>query len=180
MSSAAEFRDRFRTPTPILVPVPGTDLTIQCRRPDLVHMVMSGLMTWPALERVRALAADNARATAPAGDTVIDNRPIPTLIDRARAVGAMLDEWVCIAAVAPKVVMTEPEETGDDTVWVERLPFEGRQAVFNATFRVTPTAGADFRGDQSGGASPGQSGEAVRDETVRAAGDDGSDGRVGS
>ena len=41
--------------------------------------------------------------------TEIDNRPIPTLVDRAQAVGAMLDEWVCIAAVAPKVVMTEAE-----------------------------------------------------------------------
>lgn len=176
-SSAKEFKQEFgeKPLGPIIVPIPGSKLTIECRRPDLVYMVMSGLMTWPALERVRELSAERA----PADGTVLDNRPLPTMVDRAQAVGSMLDEWVCLAAVSPRVVMTEHEVT-DDSIWVETVPFVGRQAVFNATFMPTPTAGADFRHEESGSAPPGQSSEAVRDETLVAVGDDGSDGGAGS
>lgn len=176
MSSAQALRDRFRTPRTIAVTIPGSDLTIECRRPNLMHMVMSGLMTWPALQRVREVAAED---TVQSEGAVIDNRPLPTLTDRADAVGAMLDEWVCLAAVSPRVVMHEHEQ-GDEAIWVEDLPYDGREAIFNATFRVTPTAGADFRRDESGSAPPGQSGAPVRDAALDAPGHDGSDGRAGS
>jgi hypothetical protein len=175
-SSAKELKEKLRKRSlPITVTIPGTDLTIECRRPDLVHMVMSGLMTWPALERVRAMGPSEPVD----GIAVIDNRPLPTIVDRAQAVGSMLDEWVCLAAVSPRVVMRE-HEVGDDSIWVEDLPFQGRQAIFDATFLATPTAGADFRGDESGSAPPGQSGEAVRDAPIDPSGHDGPDGGAGS
>lgn len=173
-STAAEFRQRYRAPKPIIVSIPASDLTIECRRPDLFEMAMSGLITWPALERVRVLSAERASAAA---ESILDNRPVTTMVDRARAAGDLLDEWVCLAAVSPRVVMAEHEALANpDALWIEDLPFEGRRAVYLATFTATQTAGADFRGDQSSGAPPGQNSEAVRDEALVVVGDDGSDG----
>lgn len=175
MSTAAEFRQRRRAPKSIIVKDPGSDLTIECRRPDLIEMAFSGLMAWPALDRVRALMAERQEAETAA--SVLDNRPQPTLVDRARAAGTFLDEWVCLAAIAPRVVMAEHEALADPAVlWIEDVPFEVRQAIYQQTFRAPTTAGADFRGDESGVASPGQGGEAVRDEALVAVGSDGSDG----
>lgn len=176
MSSVEEFLNdpAFQTPKPITVQLPGSTRTIDCKCPDLMYMVMSGVMTWPALQRVREL-----NASAPDDGTVLDNRPMPTMVDRATAAGTMLDEWVCLAAIAPRVVMHE-HEAGPNALWIERLPFPARQAIFNATFRVPTTAGADFRSEQSGSAPPRQSGETVRDETLVAVGNDGTDGGAGS
>jgi hypothetical protein len=165
-STAADIKARFKTPKTVTVAVPGTDLVFECRYPDLVKMALSGLMTWPALERVRQIQADLA-----APDAVLDNRPLPTVIDRAQAVGEMLDDFICAASVSPRIVMYEHEESAN-TVWVGDLPFEAKQAIFLATFRITPTAGADFRGEESAGAPPGQGGEAVRAEALVAVGSD--------
>jgi hypothetical protein len=177
MSSATELREQFRKrkPVPIIVTVPDTDLTFECKRPNLMHMVSSGFMAWPALTRVRELTKET---TADESGVVLDNRPMPTVVDKAEAVGVMLDEWVCAAAVSPRVVMYEHEQ-GDGAIWIEDVPFEIRQAIFNATFVPPSTAGADFR-SQADGAPPGQGGETVRDTPVDAVGSDGSDGGTGS
>lgn len=175
MSTAAEFRQRRRAPKPILVKDPGSDLTIECRRPDLIEMAFSGLMAWPALDRVRTLIAE--RTAADTASSVLDNRPLPTIVDRARAAGTFIDEWVCLAAVSPRVVMAEHEALADPGVlWIEELPFDFRQAIYQQTFRAPTTAGADFRRDEPGSAPPGQGGEAVRDEALVAVGDAESDG----
>lgn len=174
-SSAAEFRQRFpRRGRTITIPVPDTDLTIECRRPDLAQMVISGFMQWPALQRVREIVSEQSESL---GADVIDNRPLPTIVDHAKAVGEMLDQWVCIAAVSPRVVLTEAEQV-DDAVCVLDLPYDVRLAIFNATFNIAAkapakTAGADFRGDEPGGAPPGSGGEAVRDAPLELVGHQG-------
>ena len=171
MSSAQEFKDRYPAPVPILVTVDG--LTIECRKPELLSMVYSRLLTWPSLARVREVTQHQQEATV--AGTVIDNRPAPSLADRTQATGALIDEWVSLAAVSPRVVM-EAHDVTDDSVWVATLPFALRLAVFNATFPAQTTARADFRDDESRGAAPGQGGETVRDEALVAVGDDGSAG----
>ncbi len=167
-STAADIKRRFKTPKTVSVTVPGTDLTFECRKPDLVDMVLSGFMTWPALQRVREITAQLQEAES---GNVVDNRPLPTLRDRAEAVGAMLDEFVCEAVVSPRVVLHAHNED-EGSIWVGDLPFPVRQAIFGATFSLTPDWGATFRGDESGSAPPGQDGAPVRDETLVAVGND--------
>ena len=167
-STAADVKRRFKTLKPITVPLPGTDLVFECRKPDLVHMVLSGFMTWPALQRVREITAQLNEAES---GNVIDNRPLPTLRDRAEAVCAMLDEFVCEAVVSPRVVLRADDED-DGSIWVGVLPFPVRKAIFDKTFSLTPDWGATFRGDESGSAPPGQDGAPVRDETLVAVGND--------
>lgn len=178
MASVEEFLSdpSFQLPEPILVPVPGSSLVFTCKTPDLLPMVFSGFVDWPALRRVREL--NEASEPPVEGGTAYDNRPLPTIAERADAAGAMLDEWVCAAVISPRVVFYE-HEAGPNAMWVGRIPFPIRQAIYNRTFKVTRTAGADFRSQESASAPPGQGGEAVRTEAIVDAGDDGSAGSAG-
>ena len=50
-----------------------------------------------------------------------------------------MDEWVCAAAIAPRVVLTEAEVTDPDTIlWVDDLSLGDKMAIFAATTPVTP------------------------------------------
>ena len=96
-SSIAEFRAKLKANALIPVTIPGTDLVIDCRRPELLNMVSSGFLAWPALRRVQEAIAERSR------DTVIDERPQPTTLEKARAFVDFLAEMVCAAAVQPRV-----------------------------------------------------------------------------
>lgn len=163
-SSPDEFRARLKRRQLISVTIPGTDLVVDCWPPELLSMATSGLFQWPALQAVK-------EALKPAADVadgpILDNRPQPTLIDRARNVGTFLDEWVCAAAISPRFVLN-PDEAVGDLLCVADLPYEGRVAIFNATMSPTPPTVPPFRGDQPDSAAAGPSGEAIRDTPVDA------------
>lgn len=165
MSTAAEIRARLKSTKTIPVSLPGTDLTINCRQPDLLTLASRGWMNWPALRAVQAIGAELATRDA----TVVDNRPIDSVLEQAKTVGDFLDQWVCAAAVSPRVVLTEVEVTDPDHIlWVDDLPLDFKAAIVAATTPRTPPAVAEFRGNESPGAAPGSSGEAVRDAPIDA------------
>ena len=134
-STAAAIRAHFRTASPVVaVTLPGTDLILECRRPDLLELTSRGWLNWPTLQRVREITAEweqERKAKADTTVTVIDNRPTPkveTLMEQARTVIGFLDEWACAAAVTPRVVATEADSS-DDSLWVGDLSQIGRAHV---------------------------------------------------
>lgn len=165
MSSAAEIRAARRGPRTISVPISGTLTVIECQRPPLLTLVANGWMPWPALRRVQEVQAEST----PAPDPATDNRPIATVLEKAQAFGAFLDEWVCAAAVAPVVVLTQVEVTDPAAVlWINDLEYEDKIAIFVATSIPTPSLVMEFRGQESSGDPPGPRGAAVRDAAVDA------------
>lgn len=163
-SSVSDFRSKLKKPAAISVTIPGTDLIVECRHPNLFTMAMKGLITWPALARVQAINTVEAEG-------VIDNRPLPALADKATAFGDLLDEWVCAAAVAPLIRMSaaDLEVQQGLALSIDEIPFDVRVAIWNATALRPDPAVAEFRGDQPASAPPGSSSEAVRDTPVDAA-----------
>lgn len=160
MSSAAEIRARKQI---IPVTLPGTDLVIECRRPDLLSLVSRGWIDWPALQQIQATFAP-----AESAGVVLDNRPVPTPIEKARLIGTFLDEFVCAAAVRPRVVLTEAEVTDAESIlWVDDLTLDEKMTVL-AALVGTPPAVTEFRREESPGDPGGPSGAAVRDAPVDA------------
>lgn len=166
-STAAEIRARLKASRTIPVTLPGTDLVIDCCQPDLLTLATRGFMTWPALQAVKASFAEIEQSSD--GTVVADNRPVASVLEHAKTIGAFMDEWVCAAAVSPRVVMKETDVTDpDQMLWIDDLSLEFKTAIVTATMPRTPPAVAEFRRDESPGAAPGSSGEAVRDAPVDA------------
>lgn len=165
MSSAADIRAR-KSSRIIPVTLPGTDLVIECRRPELLTLASRGWVDWPSLQQVQAALATTQAADA----AVLDNRPVLNATEKARTIGTFLDEFICAAAVRPRVVLTEAEVVDPDTtLWIDDIELDDKLAIFDEMVVRAQPAVAEFRGDESTGAVDRSGGEAVRDTPVDAA-----------
>jgi hypothetical protein len=160
MSSAAEIRSKKKAKT-IDVTLPGGDLVITCRRPELLTLASSGWLTWPALQRVQELLKERS---APLG-VEIDNRPVASVLEKAGDIAALLDEWVCAAAISPRIVLTEAE-SGPEVLWIDDLDLDDKMAILAATMPQTPVAVTEFRGPEPAGAADRPGSETLRDAPI--------------
>lgn len=162
-SSIADFRAKLHQDALISVTIPDTDLVIECRHPALFTMAIRGLMSWPAFDRVQALHEQET-----ASELILDNRPMPSLVDKAKAFGDFLDDWVCAAAVSPQVRRSaaDLDVQRGEALAIDEIPLNGRIAIWTATMRRTDVAVAEFRGDEPPRDPDRSGGEAVRDEAL--------------
>lgn len=136
------------------VTVSGTDGVIVCRRPDLLSQVVRGLLPQPLVDAVMARAVSGT----------FDAANVSALAES----GEFIDRWVCLAAIEPRVVMTEAEAS-DNAVWIDDLDLNLKLAIFHATVaKPAPVdaAVAEFRGRESERAAAGSDGTPVPDPTV--------------
>ena len=160
--------EKFRSRT-ILVPVLGTDMQFQCRRPDPLALIADGLLP------LDTFAAVIEQLHEVAGANILDNRDQQKVTDY-KTFSELVDRWVTAAVTAPKVVLTEEElATSPGALWVGEIDAEIRLEIMRRTSlpfaspRVK-TAVADFRRQQPAGASAGSNGASVRGAAVDAAG----------
>lgn len=135
----------------ISVSVPGTDLVIVCRRPDLLGQVTRGVLPQPSVDAV-------LRQAQAGGVDPMASEDLTLAAD-------FIDRWVCLAAVQPRIVLTEAEAS-ESAVWVDDLDLALKLAIVSATTtKVAPVdpAVAEFRGDQSTGTAAPSDGTGVRD-----------------
>lgn len=137
----------------VLVSVPGTDLQIRCRRPDLLTQIAKGVLSQTLVQEALKAVKDgmfDLQSAAP---------------DTVAAYGEFIDRWACVAALEPRIVQNEAD-AGETAVWVEELSVEVKTAIFNATIGPAPVpvtpAVTDFRHDEPAGIAGGPDGEAVR------------------
>lgn len=161
VATAEQLRNR-----PILVPVPGTDLQIECRRPDPLTLIADGILPLPIFGGVLEQLTELAHG---------DSEDATSNIQAAwKTYLAFVDHWVCAAAVKPRVVLTEEEALADrSTYWVQELEQGVRYDILqrtNSAFRSDRlrTAVQEFRRQQSVGAAAGPSSAPVREDPVTA------------
>lgn len=171
MSTAQEIRNRT-----ISVPLDGSALVIECRRPDPMTLITNNILPLDVFHAV--LEKFQSWTDTANGDAEGLMQLMVTDPDRWNT---FIDTWVCCAAVAPKVVMTEAEAEADPNVlWVFDLEASTRLAIFGATASrklVSPrvrSAIETFRRDLAARTVAGSDGAAVRDTAVDAAGPDAS------
>lgn len=176
--------DQFRT-RPILVTVAGSDLQIECCKPDPLDLIARDLLPLDIFSDViEAIAKWNQ--TPNDGSLPALNRELADVVlAHPKAWADLMDRWVCAAAVKPRVVLTEAEAAADPTaLWIEDLDYETKTDIFgrtNARLRKSPRVGAavkEFRRLQPGGVGAGSDRPAVRDAAVGVAGDAGSAARA--
>jgi hypothetical protein len=110
-----------------LVTVPGTELQIRCRRPDMLGRLVAGLLPLPLLARASA-SIDRWAGLSP--DAV--GREVLADPATAAEMAEFIDRWVCAAAVQPRIVM-EPTDAGAAALWIEDLQFTTKIAILSAT-----------------------------------------------
>lgn len=164
MSTAQEIRNRT-----VIVPIEGTTLSIECRRPDPVVMITDNLLPLQTfagvLEKFQAWSAENADADA----------LMSAMGAESTRWNEFLDRWACAAAIEPRLVLTEEEaEANPDVLWVYELNTSTKMAIFGATANrklVSPrvrSAIEDFRRQSLAGVDVGSDGASVRDAAVAA------------
>lgn len=109
---------------PILVTVPGTDLQIQCRVPDVLVLIADGILPLPifgeVLDQITTLRQDG-QAVQPADVNLT-------------TYWQLVNRWVCAAAESPRFVLTEDEALADpSTLWVEEIDRDVRLTILERT-----------------------------------------------
>lgn len=165
IATADQIRNR-----PILVTIPGTDQQIQCRRPDPLTLLADGVLPLPIFADVLEQLHDLMQP-----QPEYDNRPITDHVAKQpKTYEAFVARWVCAAAVAPRVVLTEEEAIADpEALWVEDLELDVQISIVRQTGRLLASARViaavrDFRRQQSAGAGAGSDRETVREDAVGA------------
>lgn len=161
MSSSA---DQIRN-GPIVITIPP-NLAMTVRRPDMLtqftHDILPLEIYGKVIEELTAIVG---------GHTPDD---VDSSLEHLKKYDELLDRWACLAAVAPRVVLTDAEVDAEpQALCVQDLSFETRLAIFRATRRTLLTKGvrdavAAFRRQRPEGADAGPSGPAVRPATVDA------------
>lgn len=177
MSAVSEFRSqRPKRRITIDVPLPNSTLTIECRRPELMVLAMTGWLKWPALQAVQAVMFPEAVGgkTEDADAQAIAQTLRASVVAQAQAVGDVIDDWVCAAAVSPRIVLTEAE-ADENILWIEELDLDQKLTIFAATIKkaAVPEVArvAEFRRDEPDGATPRSDSAPVPDPALVAAGD---------
>lgn len=137
----------------VLVTVPGSDLQIRCRRPDLLSQIAKGVLPQPLVqEALRVLKAGGVDMVNAAPETV-------------SSYAEFLDKWASIAALEPRIVLVREEAT-EGVLWVDDLAYDVKVAIMNATIGNGPQevapAVVEFRDSESTGADSGSRGATVQ------------------
>jgi hypothetical protein len=131
MSTATAEQIRKR---PIYVLLPGTDLRLECRRPEPLELIASGLLKLETFGSVIEQIAETLQTIQMTA--ALDNRPVdePT---KPQTFNDFLDLWCVAAVVAPKVVLAEEDAIYDPTaLWVKDLDFDVKGEIFQKTMGV--------------------------------------------
>jgi len=166
-ATAEQIRNRL-----VLVTIPGTDLQIECRRPDPLDLIAQQILPLEAyadiLERVAEWATMPEHTSAPSVLETIRSAP--------DTFAGFVDRWVCAAAVRPTIVLTEEEVSANPAaVWIDDLDLEVKFEVFRRTnHRLAsprlPAAVKEWLRQRPAGLGDRPDGAAVRDEAVEVAG----------
>lgn len=159
IATAAQFRRE------VLVDVPGTELQIRCRQPNLLSQIANGVLPMSLVQKALEILGD-----ASFDMTKADSETVRSYAD-------FVDRWACLAAREPRIVATEQEAATDpNAVWVDDLDVDVKIAILVKTIGEPPAeVVARFRARQSASAAPGSDSPAVRRETVEPPVGDGSE-----
>jgi hypothetical protein len=176
MSTATAAALRAAYGSDIKVTLPGTELVISCRKPDLQEQIFRKVLPLPLLKSV----LEEAEQLAPGG--VATQQSLEAFLANGNTeTGDFIDRWVCLAARSPQIVMTEAEASAA-VMWIGELPLSAKLEIFGETFTLgevgRQVAAATFPAD-AGGAAPGPDRAPVPDAPIDAAPADGSGGSAG-
>lgn len=163
VATAEQIRNRK-----VFVQVPGLDLEIECRCPDPLVLITEGILPLETYSAVLALINEVLDT-----GVIFDNRPLAEGKETdPKTVSDMIARWVCAAAVAPVIVVSEDEAMADPSkLWVFDLEPAIRIEIVRRTGRRLvssrlKTAVQEFRRQRFPGAGPGPDGAAVREDPV--------------
>lgn len=172
LATADQIRHR-----PIFVTIPGTDLQIECRRPDPLELIANGLLPLDLYAGVLEQLA--TWAETPGGASPAD--VAAAVRGESEKYETFTKRWVAAAAVNPRVVLTVEEADADPkALWVDELEDSVKYDIVARTFnakrfaRRVSAAVTEFRRLRSDGVGAGRDGQAVPGETVAAVAGDGS------
>lgn len=165
-STAEQIRKR-----PIYVTLPGTTLRIECRRPEPVELIASGLLKLDAFNGIIEELANQLQDIQP--DAVLDNRPVVDVATtQPKTYKEFLDQWCALVAVSPKLTLKEEDAIYDPAMlWVKDLDVDVKTEIFVRTMSVMASARVlqavrSFRLGRPDGVGPGSDGAPVRQDPV--------------
>lgn len=162
---------------PIFITIPGTDLQIECRRPDPLDLIANGLL--PLELYAGVLEQLTTWAETPGGASPAD--VAAAILGEGDKYETFTKRWITAAAVTPRVVLTIEEADADPkALWVDELEDSVKYEIVAKTYtarrfaRRVSAAVTEFRRLRADGAGAGRDGQAVPDASVAAAAGDGS------
>lgn len=149
----------------IKVPVPGTELVIECRCPELLDEVANN---WLPLDRFADVIASIGQWSQAATIGELTTQAAADIRKNPDRFAEFIDRWVCVAAVGPKIVLERERAAADESLlWIDDVDYDVKLAILRSTNRslVARSAAAavtEFRGQQPDGGGDRAGGAVVR------------------